>query len=163
MNLRVVHAENVRPLPAWLIAGSCIAAAWAVSTAFSPAEWYAELSKPSWHPRAWLIPHIATMIYPTLAAALILLLRAPPGMARTQSLFAFGVQLVLGALWAPLMFGLHAPLIAFADALLWWAAALASALSSADVRVSAAWLQMPHLLWVSFALVLNGVIVALNF
>lgn len=163
MNLRVAHAANIRPLPAWLIAGSCVAAAWAASTLFAPAEWYAELSKPTWYPRAWLLAHIGILIYPALAAALLLLLRAPPGIARVQSLFAFGVQLVLGALWAPLMFGLHAPLLAFINVLLWWAAALASALSAADVRAVAAWLQMPHLLWVSFVLVLNGVIVALNF
>lgn len=163
MNLRVAHAANIRPLPAWLIAGSCVAAAWAVSALCAPAEWYAELSKPTWHPRAGWLPHIGAMIYPPLATALMLLLRAAPGIPRMQSLFAFGVQLVLGALWAPLMFGLHAPLLALAAVLLWWAAALASALSAADVRAAAAWLQVPHLMWVSFVLVLNGVIVALNF
>ena len=163
MNHPAILTENLRPTPAWLIAAMSAVIAWGVSTIITPGDWYASLHKPSWHLSAQEFSDGFAAVYLTMAVALLLLLRAEPSATRTQSLLVFSLQLVLSALWGPLFFGLQMQVVAFAAVLMVWATALASSLSAADVRASAAWFQVPHLLWVSFLLVLNGVIVALNF
>lgn len=163
MHHPAVINESLSPAPAWLIAALCAVVAWGSSTAIAPGSWYENLDKPTWHPTIHGFADGFAVVFLTLALALVLLLRAEPGAARAQALFVFAVQLILSALWAPVFFGLQAPLLAFAVVLVLWATALASSLSAADVRASAAWFQVPHLLWVSFLLVFNGVIVALNF
>lgn len=153
-----------RPEP-WLAAAIAVVAiglTLAAGVAFGPDAWFDSLRKPTWQPPNWLFGPVWTSLYATLALALGLLLRAPPGAERTRALKWFGAQLVLNALWTPLFFGLHSPALAFVDIALLWVAMIGSIMASFQAREASAWLQVPTLIWVSFALVLNGVILALN-
>lgn len=162
MNSRVVSQDPERSWPHWLTGILVVAAVMAIGSAFPPGEWYERLAKPTWQPPSWAFAPVWTVIYATLAASLALLLKAPAGEDRRNALLLFSVQLLFNAAWTPLFFGAESALLAFIDVVCLWVAALASALFAVSVRPAAAWLQIPNLLWVSFALVLNGVILALN-
>ncbi len=81
---------------------------------------------------------------------------------RTKALVVFGIQLALNAAWTPLFFGLHSPQLALLAISLLWLVLIGSISLNMQVNATAGWLLLPTLFWVSFALVLNGVIVALN-
>lgn len=157
-----IRRHGLTPLRAWGVALLVIAAVLALGAAFPPGEGYAELRKPTWQPPDAVFGPVWTLLYLMLAAALALLLQSPAGPARQCALLWFGLQLGLNAAWSPLFFGLERPALAFLAICLLWLALLASALAALRVRAAAGWLQLPCLAWVSFALVLNGVIVALN-
>lgn len=152
----------MRPALAWVIAIAAIVVVMAFGTQFQPGEWFETLRKPTWQPPNWLFGPVWTSLYAMLAVALALLLQASPGPARTAALCWFGVQLALNAAWSPLFFGLQQPTLALASICLLWAAMLGSIIAAFKVRPVVGWLQIPTLAWVSFALVLNAVIVTLN-
>ncbi len=155
-------STGMRPALAWPLAFATVIAVLAFGTLFPPGEWYEALRKPTWQPPNWLFGPVWTTLYVMLAVALALLLQARPGPARIAALRWFGVQLVLNAAWTPLFFGLQQPALAFVSICLLWIALLGSIMAAFKVRPLVSWLQVPTLAWVSFALVLNGVIVALN-
>jgi translocator protein len=146
----------------WLVAITAVAATLAIGSAFGPDAWYESLRKPTWQPPNWVFGPVWSVLYLMLMVALVQLLQAPPGPERSNALRWFGAQLVLNAAWSPLFFGLKMPALALLDIGLLWLALLGSIQAAFQVRESSAWLQVPTLIWVSFALVLNGVILALN-
>jgi translocator protein len=131
---------------------------------FGPGEWYAMLSKPTWNPPSWLFGPVWTALYASMALALWLVRREPdvdaPTRQRAQAMFA--IQFLLNLAWTPLFFGLRSPGLAFAEICLLWIALLSTMLMFGRVRALAGYLLLPYLLWVSFALVLNGTIWLMN-
>jgi benzodiazapine receptor len=86
----------------------------------------------------------------------------PPSRERRIAIALMAIQLVLNGLWSLLFFGLHSPGIAFVDIAALWIAIVATIVAFNAVRPAAAILMVPYVLWVSFAVVLNGSIWALN-
>jgi len=131
---------------------------------FAPDAWFSALLKPTWNPPSWVFSPVWTVLYATMATALWLVRREPevqePLRRRAQILFA--IQLALNLAWTPLFFGLNSAGLAFAVMCLLWIALLATMLAFGRVRALAGYLLLPYLLWISFALVLNGTIWLMN-
>tara|TARA_R110002167_G_scaffold21615_1_gene78246 strand:- start:325 stop:639 length:315 start_codon:yes stop_codon:yes gene_type:complete len=83
---------------------------------------------------------------------------AEPNLAMT----AFGLQLVLNALWSIIFFGLHRPDWAFFEMVALWLAILVTTALFAPLDGWAAGLMLPYIAWVSFALALNYRVWRLN-
>lgn len=138
----------------------------ATGATFSPGQWYADLTKPSWTPPSWLFPPVWTTLYVMIAVAGWLVwerrtqLPGAPGIAALMALFA--AQLVLNAAWSWLFFGLHRPLWALVDIVLLWASIAALIALFWRVRPLAGGLLIPYLLWVSYATALNAALWQLN-
>ncbi|MFZ5637860.1 MAG: TspO/MBR family protein [Pseudomonadota bacterium] len=131
---------------------------------FGPDEWYAGLLKPTFNPPSWLFGPVWTALYASMAIALWWMRRdraADPAQRRRAGRL-FAVQFVLNLIWTPLFFGLRSPGLAFVDICLLWVALLATMLAFGRVRPLAGYLLLPYLLWISFALVLNGTIWLMN-
>ena len=141
-----------------------IAAGSAMGMLFPPDTWYARLLKPTWNPPSWVFGPVWTALYAAMAVALWVVLREPDSQpdTRRRALGLFLVQFVLNLAWSPLFFGLRSPAMAFADICMLWIAALATALAFGKVRALAGYLMVPYMLWLSFALVLNGTIWLMN-
>ena len=60
-------------------------------------------------------------------------------------------QLVLNAAWTPIFFGLHRPDLAFIAIVLLWLLIVATIAAFHPVNAAAAWLLLPYLAWVTFA------------
>jgi tryptophan-rich sensory protein len=68
-------------------------------------------------------------------------------------------NLVLNFLWSYFFFGMQNPAIAFIDIIFLWASILTMVLVLRKISKLSSWLLVPYLLWVSFATILNYLMV----
>src|SRR5260370_29794634 len=100
--------------PNWLILAALIGAALAagaLATVFSPRmsaaanHWYAMLAKPAWTPpRNWFGP-VWMALYVLMGTSAWLVWRERYHRGRSAALAAYAMQLLINALWTPLVFG----------------------------------------------------------
>jgi tryptophan-rich sensory protein len=142
-----------------------VAAAGAVGSAATvPAipAWYAGLDKPGFTPPNWLFPPVWTALYALMALAAWLVWRRRSRVPVRMPLRLWGVQLALNALWSVLFFGLGLTGTALVEILVLWVTILATTLAFRPVSRPAAWLMLPYLLWVGYAIALNAAIWWMN-
>jgi tryptophan-rich sensory protein len=125
--------------------------------------WYASLTKPSWTPPNWVFPAVWNVLYPLMGLSLWLLWDCAGGSPRRRSAVTlFLLQLALNAAWSPIFFALHQTRAALVLAIA-LAAVLAATIATAWATLRlAAWLLVPYLLWVLYAISLNAGIAVLN-
>jgi len=125
-------------------------------------EWYATLHKPSFNPPNYLFGPVWTILYMLMGISLYLILQSPKTDARNTALIIFAFQMALNFSWSFLFFYFKWPGIAFIEILVMWIAIIMMILTFYRISPLAAYMQVPYLLWVSFASVLNGAIWYLN-
>ncbi|MFO7980082.1 MAG: TspO/MBR family protein [Candidatus Aminicenantes bacterium] len=125
--------------------------------------WYQDISRPPFTPPGWLFAPVWISLYLLMgiSAYLVWKRRAEKKEVKT-ALMVFFIQLVLNSAWSILFFGLHWILIAFIEILLLWIAILFMILKFYPISRTAALIQIPYILWVSFAAVLNFSFAVLN-
>ncbi|MCP5469838.1 MAG: tryptophan-rich sensory protein [Chlamydiales bacterium] len=128
-------------------------------TATTVNTWYAALKKPDWTPPSWIFAPVWTVLYLTMAVALFMVWRKG---AQFGAYFFWFLQLLLNFTWSFFFFSLKSPWLGFIDILLLWIAIFATIVVFAKYSKGAAWLLLPYLLWVSYALTLNFEIIRLN-
>ncbi|MFH1145837.1 MAG: TspO/MBR family protein [bacterium] len=134
-----------------------------VFTAPSIGTWYAALIKPSNNPPSWLFGPVWTILYVLMGIAAFLIWKK--GLDRKDVRIGLGIfigQLVLNTLWSIIFFGLHSPGGALIEIVFLWLAILATIVAFYEISRPAAWLLVPYILWVSFAMYLNYAIWTLN-
>ena len=80
---------------------------------------------------------------------------APASNARSRSLLLFLIQLAFNFFWSIIFFNFQNFGLAFIWLIVLWGLILLMILSYRKVDKLAAWLQIPYLLWVTFAAYLN--------
>ena len=125
-----------------------------------PGAWYAALAKPPFTPPPWVFGPVWTALYLMIAAAGWLVWRA--GAPGRKALALWGVQMALNALWTPVFFGAHAPLLGLVVIVTLWGTILAFLSAARRASRWAALLFVPYLLWVGFASALNAALWWLN-
>ena len=126
-------------------------------------DWYAQLIKPFWSPPAWLFGPVWSVLYILIAVSFgKVFLMAGQKQVVFMIALPFILNLFFNFIFTPLQFGLRNNLLASIDIFfilvtLVWAMAAIYPL----VRWIA-FLQIPYLVWVSFATVLQFVITFLN-
>lgn len=153
------RARAYLPFVYWFVAVAAVAA---IGAMFPADAWYEALRKPRFNPPNWVFAPVWSLLYAMMAVAAALVSRQPPSRERRVATILMIVQLVLNGLWSLLFFGLHLPGVAFIDIAALWIAIVATVVAFNAVRPLAAVMMVPYLLWVSFAVVLNGSIWALN-
>lgn len=151
--------REVPTLAGWLV--FCLAAS-ATAIFVRTGGWYADLHKPSWNPPPWIFGPVWTLLYIMMAVAAWLVWRKGGWKGQGPVLGLFLLQWLLNSLWTPLFFGLHHPLLAFAEIMVLWAVLATTLLSFWRVRKVAGLLLVPYFAWVSFAAVLNFTFWRLN-
>lgn len=134
-----------------------------VATMPSIGAWYALLNKPALNPPNWIFGPVWTTLYIMMGIAAFLIW--DKGLKKKgviNALYIFAAQLLLNTIWSVLFFGMHAPLYAFIEIVLLWAAILASIIAFYRISKAAGYLLVPYILWVSFASYLNLMIWLLN-
>ena len=126
--------------------------------------WYPTLVKPSFNPPNWIFAPVWSMLYIMIgvAAGLVWNRIDHEKEAVKNALIFFAVQLGLNALWSFLFFGLKNPLLAGVEIIILWLMIYETYTKFAKINSIAGYLFLPYLLWVSFAMVLNGSIWWLN-
>ena len=118
--------------------------------------------QPPLSPPPVLFPIVWSGLYALMGISAAKLWKAPPSAARSMALNLFIAQLVLNFFWSLIFFNAQA----YAAALLWllilWLTVLCMILLMRKVSPAAAWLQIPYLLWLTFAAWLNYGVWQLN-
>lgn len=121
---------------------------------FRPGAWYRTLAKPAWTPPDRLFPVAWTLLYVAMAVAAWRVSLAPSVWVQ-PALALWACQLVLNALWSPVVFGVRRLGAGLAViGVLWVVLAVTTALF-VWISVFAGALMLPYLLWVSYAAALN--------
>lgn len=131
-------------------------------TAQSVNNWYASLERPSFAPPNWVFGPVWTFLYLLMGVSLYLIWRQPPGSQKEKALFIFGLQLACNFIWSFLFFYLNNPAMALVDIVILWLLILLMLVRFFKLKPMAAWLNIPYLLWVSFATALNAAFWYLN-
>lgn len=118
--------------------------------------------KPSLSPPMWLFPVVWSVLYVLMGVSAARVWLRPNGKERSQGLNLYAAQLIVNFFWSLLFFNAQV----YGFAVLWlvflWILVLTMILSFRKTDVSAAKLQIPYLLWLSFALYLNIAVWQLN-
>ncbi len=122
---------------------------------------YSSLNRPPLSPPGWVFPLVWTILYILMGISSYLIASSPSPKKR-EALLLYAVQLFLNFIWSPIFFGLKNYLLAFIVLLLLWYAIFKMIRSFFQVDFTAALLQIPYLLWVTFAGYLNLAIVFIN-
>ena len=124
--------------------------------------WYATLNKPSFNPPNWLFGPVWTTLYVLMGISVYLIWKQPVSTERNKALQLFILQFILNFCWSFIFFGLHATGWALMEMIALWILILLSILHFTKHSKTAAWLLVPYIAWVSFALLLNAAIWRLN-
>ncbi len=133
-----------------------------VATATGINTWFSELNKPIYNPPNYLFGPVWTVLYILMGISLYLIIQTPKVYARKRAIIIFSIQLFLNFCWSFLFFKFHLLGIAFIEILMIWLSIITMIYLFKKINKAAAYLQVPYLLWVSFASVLNGAIWFLN-
>ncbi len=125
---------------------------------------YSEIVKPPLAPPSVLFPIVWTLLYILMgvSAAMIFLKKEENPTAARNSLVFYGISLFLNFFWSIIFFNMQAFLFAFIWIILLWISILMTILNYRKISPLAAALQIPYLLWVTFAAYLNLAIFILN-
>lgn len=132
------------------------------ATANSISSWYVGINKPSFNPPNYLFGPVWTTLYILMGISLFMILKSPANEMRKKALLIFSIQLFLNFLWSFIFFNFQLLGLAFIEIILMWLSILTMITIFSKINKTAAYLQIPYLLWVSFASVLNGSIWFLN-
>ena len=125
--------------------------------------WYADLAKPFFVPPNWTFGVVWPILYAMMGISVFLIWSKGTSERQVRvALGLFAVQLVLNGLWTPIFFGLRMMALALIEIVLLWAAILATTLAFWRISKTAAYLLLPYLTWVSFAVALNASLWHLN-
>ena len=124
--------------------------------------WYAQLQKPVFDPPNWLFAPVWTLLYILMGVSYFMIYELKPDDTRAKALLAFYVQLGLNFFWSIIFFNMHRPAAALLEIALLWVSILLMIFLFRKLNPLAAYLQIPYLLWVSFATLLNAAIWTMN-
>ncbi|MBC7912683.1 MAG: tryptophan-rich sensory protein [Pyrinomonadaceae bacterium] len=132
------------------------------ATSASIGSWYSTLHKPFFNPPNWLFGPVWTCLYILMGISLYIIWKSPATATRTKALRVFLIQLTLNFAWSFIFFYFHETGWALIEIVMMWVSILIMILTFYRINKIAAYLQVPYLLWVSFATVLNASIWYLN-
>ncbi len=124
---------------------------------------YSGFNQPWFSPPSWLFGPVWTFLYILMGVSMYLVYKEGIHNPDVKtSLVLFSIQLFLNFLWSVIFFGLSNYLLAFAEIVILWGFIMAMIISFKKVSKTAAYLQIPYILWVSFAAILNLTIFLIN-
>ncbi|MBQ7369345.1 MAG: tryptophan-rich sensory protein [Clostridia bacterium] len=122
---------------------------------------YDKIKTPPLSPPGWLFPVVWTILYILMgvSAGMIFTSDSPK---KDDALFIYAVSLVLNFSWSIFFFNLLSFIVAFIILVALWLSILITIIQYYKINKVSAWLQLPYLLWVTFAGYLNLAIIFLN-
>ena len=125
---------------------------------------YGSINQPALAPPAWLFPVVWGILFVLMgiSAALIYTDKNASPKDKASALKVYALQLIVNFFWSLIFFNLRNYLFAFIWLILLWVLILIMIVKFYKIRPVAGLLQIPYLLWVTFAGYLNLMIYLLN-
>lgn len=125
-------------------------------------DWYNELNQPSFNPPGWIFGPVWTTLYIVMGFSFFLIWKLEPGKKRNQAILIYFVQLLLNFGWSFCFFYFKMIGLALIEIIVLWSTIVFMLISFYKLKPLAAYLNIPYLLWVTFATVLNAAYFFLN-
>lgn len=122
----------------------------------------AEATKPPLSPPGWLFPVVWTVLYAFMGIGAADVWQSKPSRMRSIGLNLYAAQLIVNFFWSLLFFNARAYGLAAAWLVGLWILVLLMILAFRKSSLKAAWLQVPYLIWLTFAAYLNFVVWIFN-
>ncbi len=147
VNIGKLLISIILPLSIGAIAG--------LFTARAIPEWYASLNQPSFNPPNWIFGPVWTTLYLIMGISFFLIWKLEYGKKRNQAIVIFMVQLILNFCWSFFFFYFKMIGLALIDILALWTMIIVMLVKFYKLKPIAAIINIPYLLWVTFATALN--------
>lgn len=126
-------------------------------------EVFETVNKPPLSPPVFLFPIVWTILYILMGISSYLIIKSDANLEeKTKALKIYAYQLVVNFLWPTFFFNLKWYLFSFLWILLLWVLIILMIREFSKISKTAAYLQIPYLLWVTFATYLTFGIWFLN-
>jgi tryptophan-rich sensory protein len=127
-------------------------------------DWYAQLIKPSWAPPSWLFGPIWSVLYVIIAISYgMVFWLAIQKKITWLVVLPFALNLLFNVIFTPLQFGLRSNILASIDILFILATLIWAMIAIYPHMRWITYAQIPYLLWVCIATVLQFTVTYLNF
>lgn len=126
-------------------------------------EWYPTIVQPWFTPPNWIFGPVWTILYILMGISLFLILKA--GWDQWDVRLGTGIfaaQLFLNGMWSITFFGIPSPALGLVNIIILWFLILWMIITFTRINRIAGYMNIPYLLWVSFATILNASIYLLN-
>jgi tryptophan-rich sensory protein len=148
--------SNIIKLTLSLLLPLAVGSTAGIFTAQAVPEWYSSLNKPSFSPPNWVFGPVWTTLYILLGISFFLVWKEKRSNARDRAIKIFSIQMVLNFAWSFLFFYFKMIGVALIEIILLWMSIAAMLYLFNKIKPLAAYINIPYLLWVSFATVLNA-------
>ena len=122
---------------------------------------YDKIVSPPLSPPGWLFPVVWTILFILMGISAAMIFTSD-SVQKDDALFIYAVSLVLNFTWSIFFFNMQAFIVAFIILIALWLSIILTIIKYYKINKAAAWLQLPYLLWVTFAGYLNFAIILLN-
>ena len=131
-------------------------------TAEAVPGWYETLNRPSFNPPNWVFGPVWTTLYILMGISLFLIWKQAASKERNLAILVFLLQQALNFAWSFIFF--HFNMIGFAltEIILLWISIVMMLVLFYKIKPMAAYINIPYLIWVTFATVLNAAYYLLN-
>ncbi len=126
-------------------------------------NWYSTLIKPTWAPPSYLFGPVWSVLYVLIAISFIAVFyKTIKGKLPKKIALPFVLNIIFNLIFSPIQFGLQNNLLAMADILLVLGTLIWAMIAIWPRHKWITFMQIPYVLWVSFATVLQITITFLN-
>ncbi|MHC1705067.1 MAG: TspO/MBR family protein [Tenuifilaceae bacterium] len=125
-------------------------------TAQAVPEWYATLNRPFFNPPNWIFGPVWTTLYLILGVSFFLIWKQNPSKQRNQAIMIFLIQMILNFGWSFLFFYYNMIGFALFEIVVLWLSIIGMIILFYRIKPLAAYMNIPYLLWVTFATILNA-------
>ncbi len=124
---------------------------------------YKSIETPKLSPPSILFPIVWTILYILMGISSTLIYTSDVSRKeKAQALIVYGAQLAVNFFWSIVFFNLRAFFLSFVWLVVLWMLIILMILRFWKIHKTASWLQLPYLIWVTFAGYLNLAIYLLN-
>ena len=146
----------------WIAAAEAVGLLAGFLTREGTAFYEMNMLKPPLTPPGWVFGVVWTVLYGLMGIGAARIASYPESQARARALNVFVIQLALNFYWTLIFFNARAYGFALVWLLLLWVFIILMILAFRSVDKTAALIQIPYLLWVTFAAYLNYGVWQLN-
>lgn len=126
-------------------------------------SWYSQLIKPTWAPPAWIFGPVWSVLYVLIAISFgRVFMMAWQGKVGFLIALPFILNLIFNFAFSPIQFTLQSNVLAAIDILLVLGTLIWAMIAIYPHASWITWIQVPYLLWVCFATVLQLTVTYLN-
>lgn len=151
-----------KPYAAWVLLAEAVGGLSGWLTREGSQRYSQTILQPPLSPPPLVFPIVWGILFLLMGISAARIYLAPPSAARSRSLWVFLIQLAVNFFWSIIFFNFQAFGFSLVWLLLLWGLILVMIGFFRSVDPPAAWLQIPYLIWVTFAAYLNFGVWTLN-